>query len=92
MESIILARDILAGLDGKVGTRSPSRGLKEESWYVVRNAKMPAVLLEVGFISTPEEAERLAQEAYLNDVAEGIYNGVRAFILRFERGGSPRAR
>lgn len=91
VESIILARDILAGLDGTVGGRSPSRGLKEESWYVVRNAKMPAVLVEVGFISTPEEAERLGQEAYLNDVATGMYNGVRAFISRFERGGSPRA-
>jgi N-acetylmuramoyl-L-alanine amidase len=49
------------------------------------------VLAEVGFISTPEEAERLGQEAYLNDVAAGMYSGVRAFISRFERGGSPRA-
>ena len=91
MESIILARDILAGLNGTVGALSPNRGLKEESWYVVRNAKMPAVLVEVGFISTPAEAERLARDAYLNDVAVGIYNGVYAFISRFERGGSPRA-
>ncbi len=90
VESIVLAREILQGLDGKVGQVSPSRGLKEESWYVVRNAKMPAVLVEVGFISTPEEAARLGQEAYLNDLAEGIYNGVRAFISRFERGGSSR--
>jgi N-acetylmuramoyl-L-alanine amidase len=91
VESIVLARDILAGLQVSVGGLSPSRGLKEESWYVVRNTKMPAVLIEVGFISTPEEAARLAQPAYLNDVAEGIYSGVRAFISRFERGGSPRA-
>lgn len=90
VESIVLAREILQGLEGKVGQVSPSRGLKEESWYVVRNAKMPAVLVEVGFISTPEEAARLGQEAYLNDLAEGMYNGVRAFISRFERGGSSR--
>ncbi len=90
VESIVLARDILAGLERSVGGVSPSRGLKEESWYVVRNTKMPAVLIEVGFISTPEEAARLAQPAYLNDLAEGIYSGVRAFISRFERGGSPR--
>ncbi len=90
VESIVLARDILEGLGRSVGTVSPSRGLKEESWYVVRNAKMPAVLIEVGFISTPEEAARLADPAYLRDVAEGIYSGVRAFISRFERGGSPR--
>jgi N-acetylmuramoyl-L-alanine amidase len=90
VESIVLAREILQGLEGKVGGLSPSRGLKEESWYVVRNAKMPAVLVELGFISTPEEAARLAEEAYLNDLAEGIYNGLRAFISRFERGGSSR--
>jgi N-acetylmuramoyl-L-alanine amidase len=90
VESIVLARDILAGLERSVGSVSPSRGLKEESWYVVRNAKMPAVLIEVGFISTPEEAARLADPAYLREVAEGIYSGVRAFISRFERGGSPR--
>lgn len=91
VESIVLAREILQGLAGKIGQLSPSRGLKEESWYVVRNAKMPAVLVEVGFISTPEEAARLADEAYLNDVAEGMYNGLRAFISRFERSGSSRA-
>ncbi len=90
VESIVLAREILQGLDGTVGRLSPSRGLKEESWYVVRNAKMPAVLVEVGFISTPEEASRLADGAYLNDLAEGIYNGLHAFISRFERGGSSR--
>lgn len=90
VESIVLARDILAGLERSVGSVSPSRGLKEESWYVVRNAKMPAVLIEVGFISTPEEAARLADPAYLREVAEGLYSGVRAFISRFERGGSPR--
>ena len=90
VESIMLARDIHAGLAGRIGNVSPGRGLKEESWYVVRNTKMPAVLIEVGFISTPEEAARLDQQAYLNDVAAGIYDGVRAFISRFERGGSSR--
>jgi len=84
VESIVLAREILKGLDGKIGSLSPDRGLKEESWYVVRNAKMPAVLIEVGFISTPEEAARLASETYLKQVAEGIYDGIHSFISRFE--------
>jgi N-acetylmuramoyl-L-alanine amidase len=92
VESIVLARAILAGIEGKVGTLTTNRGLKEESWYVVRNAKMPAVLVEVGFLSNPEEAARLRDPAYLKDLAEGIYTGVRSFITRFEHTGSQSAR
>jgi N-acetylmuramoyl-L-alanine amidase len=90
VESIVLAREILAGIDAKIGKVTMNRGLKEESWYVVRNAKMPAVLVEVGFLSNTEEAKRLMEDAYLKDIAEGIYNGIRSFISRFEQIGSSR--
>jgi N-acetylmuramoyl-L-alanine amidase len=53
---------------------------------------MPAVLVEVGFLSNPEEAARLRDPAYLKDLAEGIYTGVRSFITRFEHTGSQSAR
>ncbi len=92
MESNLLARQILAGLDGTVGTRSGNRGLRLMDWYVVRNARMPAVLTEVGFVSNEAEAVHLADEAYLKDVALGIYSGVKAFIEQFERNGSSGAR
>jgi N-acetylmuramoyl-L-alanine amidase len=92
VESIVLAREILSGIDAKIGKVTANRGLKEESWYVVRNAKMPAVLVEVGFISNTEEAKRLMDDSYLKDIAEGIYNGIRSFISRFERIGSSRDR
>ncbi len=85
VESVILAREILMGMDARIGALTENRGLKEESFYVVRNAKMPAVLIEVGFLSNPEEAARLADDAYLNSVAEGIYDGIRSFIGRFEQ-------
>ncbi len=92
VESIILGRAILEGIDAKVGKLTANRGLKEESWYVVRNANMPAVLVEVGFLSNPEEAGRLSDPAYLKDIAEGIYNGIQSFISNFEATGSPGAR
>jgi N-acetylmuramoyl-L-alanine amidase len=92
MESNLLAREILAGLDGTVGARSGNRGLRLMDWYVVRNARMPAVLTEVGFVSNEEEAARLADPAYLQDVARGIYSGVDAFIRQFEGNGSRVAR
>ncbi len=86
--SQILADDILKGLEDKVGSRTPNRGLKKESWAVVRNSKMPAVLLEVGFISNPAEAARLLDPVYLKDLVEGIYTGIRSFITSVEDTGS----
>lgn len=83
-ESVVLANEILDGLDARVGDRSPNRGLQEEKWAVVRHARMPAVLVEVGFVSNPTEARRMLQPAYLNDLARGIYDGVRGFIEWFE--------
>ncbi len=89
VESIVLAREILAGLDASIGSLTDNRGMRQESWYVVRNAKMPAVLVEVGFMSSSDEAARLADEQYLKGIAEGLYSGIRSFITRFEGYGSP---
>jgi N-acetylmuramoyl-L-alanine amidase len=88
VESVVLAREILSGIDAKVGKASPNRGLKQEAWAVVRNSRMPAVLVEVGYVTNPEEADRLADPAYLQDLAEGLYYGIMAFVARFERAGS----
>jgi N-acetylmuramoyl-L-alanine amidase len=92
VESFILANDILQGIGAKVGGLTDNRRLKEETWFVVRNAKMPAVLVEVGFLSNPQEVKRLADPLYLKDLAEGMFNGVRSFISRFENSGSSSAR
>jgi N-acetylmuramoyl-L-alanine amidase len=92
LESTILAQNILTGLDASVGKQSGNRGLRQNDWYVVRNARMPAVLTEVGFVSNADEAARLADSSYLNEVAQGMYSGLKAFILGFERSGSGGAR
>ncbi|MCK4540944.1 MAG: N-acetylmuramoyl-L-alanine amidase [Spirochaetales bacterium] len=84
VESIILARSILSGLDDGVGTLSPNRGLKKQSWAVVRNAKMPAVLIELGFITNGKEAALLSDPLYLKKLSQGIYNGVQSFVDHFD--------
>lgn len=85
VESILLAQRILGGLDREIGLVSPNRGLKQETWYVVRNARMPSVLVEVGFVTHAEEAARLRQDSYLNQLALGIYNGITSFIEDYEK-------
>lgn len=84
IESVILAQNIVDSLDTQVGGVSPNRGIKEESWYVVRNAKMPSVLVELGFVTNEEEMTRLLRPDYLNKLALGIYNGISTFITSFE--------
>ncbi len=87
VESILLAREILKGMDSTIGDQSGNRGLKEESWFVVRNARMPSVLAEIGFVTNPSEAALLNNSPYLQKVSAGIYNGLSAYIEQFEKGG-----
>ena len=83
-ESIILARNIVSSMQSRIGAESPNRGVKAEEWFVVRNARMPSVLVEAGFVTNPEEAAPLADEDYLRRLSEGIYNGVVDFVSYFE--------
>ena len=85
VESIILARSILKGLDTQLGDYTENRGLKEETWFVVRNARMPSVLIEMGFVTNQEEAKYLSNPEYLKKAGMGIYNGIYEFIDAFER-------
>lgn len=84
-ESVLIAKFIMDGLNAQIGEKSISRGIKEEEWFVVRNANMPSVLIETGFITNAKEAALLDDENYLRKLAYGIYNGLSAFVTHFER-------
>lgn len=65
-------------------------GVKQALFFVLVGAKMPAILLETGFISHPEEGKRLQSGTYQEDAMRGVAEGVRQFILDREaiaRGG-----
>ena len=84
-ESILIAKFIMDGLQAQVGNQASPRGIKAEEWFVVRNSNMPAVLVELGFLTNEKEAALLADNAYLQKAAFGIYNGLAAFVTHFER-------
>ena len=55
--------------------------------YLMANANVPAVLVECGFLSNPQEAENLTTEAYQKDIAAAIYNGLLDYLqLQKENG------
>lgn len=71
-----LAEDILRELTQITGLRN--RGIIERpGLYVLRRTNMPAVLVEMGFISNPEDAELMANSPNL--FALGIYRGILDF-------------
>jgi N-acetylmuramoyl-L-alanine amidase len=86
-ESILLANAILKRLEEAVGKQIPSRGLKAAEWFVVRNARMPSVLVEMGFVSNETEALLMNDEAHLKKVSDALYKGISDFVTFFERSG-----
>jgi len=55
---------------------SQSLGVRWGNYYVLRNTKMPAALVELGFLSNKQEANLLGTRSYQTKAARGIYNGL----------------
>ncbi|MFB9276852.1 N-acetylmuramoyl-L-alanine amidase CwlD [Cohnella cellulosilytica] len=76
-----LAADIQTELRSMLG--NTQRIAKQaDTVYLLKTLKMPTALVEVGFLSHPEEAHLLADEEYQRKVAASIYRG----ILKFASG------
>lgn len=59
----------------------PDRGVKQAPLVVLIGASMPSVLAEIGFVSTPEEGQRLKTSKYRQEIAESL----RDAVLRYQR-------
>jgi N-acetylmuramoyl-L-alanine amidase len=86
-ESITMAQLILNQFKETLGPLSPSRGIKAEDWYVVKNARMPSVLVELGFVTNETEALLMTDETYLKKLSQALYKGITQFVTVFERSG-----
>ncbi len=86
-ESSAAAFQIQHQLDALPG---PSRGVKQAPFVVLMRVNMPAALLEIGFLTHPQEEGKLARAEYQEAIADAVAAGVRA--LRDERNGNRAAR
>ncbi|HSX11258.1 MAG TPA: N-acetylmuramoyl-L-alanine amidase [Chlamydiales bacterium] len=57
-------------------TSAQSRGVKKGNFFVIRETSMPAILVEGGFISNPDERVLLKSRDYQEKIARGIADGV----------------
>lgn len=86
-ESSGLAERIQSELNRLTGTRN--RGVRQAPFRVLRGATMPAVLVEVGFVSNPEEESKLARDDYRDRIVEALANAVRAYLGELRRIDAP---
>jgi len=83
-QSAALARTVEAALRGRVAM-SP-RALQQAPFRVLVGANMPAVLVEMGFLTNPAQARQLASEQFQNDVVQALVDA----IVQFRDGRTPR--
>jgi len=77
-ESLRLAELIQAQLTS--GKQVRDRGVKHAPFVVLIGTKVPAVLVEVGFISNPTEGKKLTTKAYQRQLATSIAKGIEQYI------------
>jgi len=63
--------------------KTKNRGVKQAPFRVLMRATMPAVLIEIAFVSNKYEENRLRDNSFLNKVAGSIYNGVSKYIYHY---------
>ncbi len=82
-ESQDLAAYIHEGIIAK--TNFNDRGVKQAGFYVLRGCYMPAVLIEMGFVSNKSDAKELQKKEVQEQLVKGIAQGVKEFIRHYER-------
>lgn len=80
-QSYELAKDVHRGVMSRV--KVVDRGVKYARYYVIRNCKIPSILVEGGFVSNSNERSRMKTAWFRDAIARGIADGVQ----RFRRGG-----
>lgn len=69
--------------------RRKNRGVKQAGFYVLWGASMPAVLVELGFLTNESEAAFLASESGQDYLASAIFRAVRAYKEQYDKGLVP---
>ena len=79
-----LASFIQDQFTNRVGRKN--RGVKQAGFYVLWNASMPSILVELGFVTNPTEAAFLNSETGQEYLASAIFRAVRDYKIQYEKG------
>ncbi|MHC6731199.1 N-acetylmuramoyl-L-alanine amidase family protein [Segatella copri] len=81
--SVELARMIQRGVCD--GANRPDKGVHQAGFLVLRETSMPGCLIELGFITTPDEERLLNNDSRVDDIARGIYEAFAKYENKYDR-------
>jgi N-acetylmuramoyl-L-alanine amidase len=82
-ESSFLAETVLDSMTKSM--RLVNRGVKQAGFYVLGGAAMPAILVEIGFLTNPKEEKKLATPDYREAAAKAIFAGLSDYKRRYDQ-------
>ena len=85
-QSVELARQIQKNY---AAAGRQNKGVHQAGFLVLRNTTMPAVLTELGFISTPQEESYLTSDRGVRELSRSIYNGFIAYRKQHDKATAP---
>lgn len=81
--SVELARMIQRGVCD--GANRPDKGVHQAGFLVLRETSMPGCLIELGFITTPDEERLLNNDSRVDDIARGIYEAFAKYKKKYDK-------
>ena len=81
--SVELARMIQRGVCD--GANRPDKGVHQAGFLVLRETSMPGCLIELGFITTPDEERLLNDDGRVDDIARSIYEAFARYKNKYDR-------
>lgn len=81
--SVDLARMIQRGVCD--GANRPDKGVHQAGFLVLRETSMPGCLIELGFITTPDEERLLNDDSRVDDIARGIYEAFAKYKNKYDK-------
>ena len=67
------------------GANRPDKGVHQAGFLVLRETSMPGCLIELGFITTPDEERLLNNDSRVDDIARGIYEAFAKYKNKYDR-------
>lgn len=86
-ESQTLAETVQKTLIEKVDPQNHRQAKANDSYYLLKKTESTIIIVECGFLSNPEEAQKLTDEAYQQQIAEAVCDGIFQYLGK--DGGQP---
>jgi N-acetylmuramoyl-L-alanine amidase len=85
VESVLMGKSVLQAIAEEVPETPIERGVRVANFFVVREARMPSILIETGFINNRTDLSLLTTPEYRQRLAGAIAKGIARYVRDFER-------